>query len=110
MHETRRLIPAEVWSGNLAIKAKVDAAPWFKHASREEVGALAADGWCGRAENISFVSFLAPLDEEVEIVVAYARQRRTSVMFSVDACAAVTWILEHGIDLIAGIPVGSCLA
>jgi hypothetical protein len=103
MRDTRGLIPAEVWSANLAIKAKVDAAPWFKHASREEVGALAADGWCGRGEKISLVSFLVPLEEEVELVVAYARKRRTSVMFSVDACAAVTWILEHEMHLIGNV-------
>lgn len=95
------LIPAEIGSGNLAIKAKFDAARWFEQARREEIGALAACGWKGWGAEASLVAFFLPLEEEVQIVVDYARRTRTDVVFSIDAHAAMAWIRKHRTGLIA---------
>jgi hypothetical protein len=97
------LIPAEIWSANLAIKAKFDAALWFERAGWEEVGALAACGWIGRGDDEPFVRFFVPLEEEAGIVVDYARKTRTNVMFSIDEYAAIAWIRQKRPHLITAL-------
>ena len=101
MDRPTALIPAEVWSGNLAIKAKFDAAQWFARARGEQIGALAACGWSGQGNDDSLVGFFEPIDVEVSIVVDYARRRRTSVVFRVDADAAIAWMMKNRAHLLA---------
>ena len=95
MDGPKQQIPSEVWSGNLAIKAKFDAAIWFRRAASEEIGRLAACGWIGKGDDSPLVRFFVPIDEEVAIVVSYGRQKQTNVVFSVDEYAAMSWLREH---------------
>jgi hypothetical protein len=105
MSRGNRLIPAEVGSGNRAIKAKFDASLWFAQARPDELGALAAGGWQGRGEDASLVRFYVPLEEDVGVVVEYARESGTYVIFSVDRQAAITWMNAHRPELMAADPV-----
>ena len=101
MSMPKRLISAEIWSANLAIKAKFDAVLWFERAAWEEIRALAACGWIGRGDDTPFIRFFVPLEEEAGIVVDYARKTRTNVMFSIDEYAAIAWIRQKRPHLIA---------
>jgi hypothetical protein len=105
MGSSNRLIPAEVGSGNRAIKAKFDAVLWFAQARPEEIGALAASGWQGRGDDASIVRFYLPLEDDVGVVVEYARESGTYVIFSVDQQAAITWMNAHRPELMAADPV-----
>jgi len=86
------VVSAEIWSANLAIKAKFDAASWLERARSAAVDALAANGWSGGGSEAELVRYFVPLNEEVALVVSYARRKGIDVYFSVDRQAATAWI------------------
>jgi hypothetical protein len=85
-------IPAEIWTSNLVIKAKVDAALWLARASDEDIGQMAAAGWSGTGSHWPVVRFFATLDEDVRSVLDYARRAGVEVSIRVDRAAALSWI------------------
>jgi len=85
-------IPAEIWTSNLVIKAKVDAALWLTRASGEDIGQMAAAGWSGAGTHWPVVRFFATLDEDVRSVLDYARRAGVEVSFRIDRAAALSWI------------------
>jgi hypothetical protein len=85
-------IPAEIWTSNLVIKAKVDAALWLSRATREDIGQMAAAGWSGTGSHWPVVRFFAALDEDVRSVLDYARRAGVEVSFKIDRAAALSWI------------------
>ena len=85
-------IPAEIWTSNLVIKAKVDAALWLSRASGEDVGQVAAAGWSGAGSDWPVIRFFAALDDDVRSVLDYARRAGVEVSFRIDRSAALSWI------------------
>jgi hypothetical protein len=85
-------VPAEIWTSNLVIKAKVDAAQWLARASGEEIGQMAAVGWSGAGSHWPVIRFFATLDEDVRSVLDYARRAGVEVAFRIDRAAALSWI------------------
>jgi len=85
-------VPAEVWTSNLVIKAKVDAALWLSRASGEDIGQMAAAGWSGAGSDWPVIRFFAALDDDVRSVLDYARRAGVEVSFRIDRSAALSWI------------------
>ncbi len=85
-------IPAEIWTSNLVIKAKVDAALWLARASGADIGQMAAAGWSGTGSHWPVIRFFAALDEDVRCVLDYARRAGVEVSFRIDRPAALSWI------------------
>jgi hypothetical protein len=83
---------AEIWTSNLAIKAKVDAAVWLARASTEEIRQVAAAGWSGAGSETPVVRFFAALDDDARGVVDYARRAAMEVLFAIDRSAALAWM------------------
>lgn len=85
-------IPAEIWTSNLVIKAKVDAALWLASATSADIGQMAAAGWSGTGSHWPVIRFFAALDEDVRSVLDYARRASVEVSFRVDRPTALSWI------------------
>lgn len=92
-------IPLEIWSGNDAIKARLDAVPWLRRAAQAEVDVLLSTGWGGRGREAVLVRFFESRSEEVEIVVRYSGQVGADVCFLLDRDAAVAWVKRHRPEL-----------
>jgi hypothetical protein len=94
----------EMWSENLALKARLDAAPWLRRVQQTEFEAFLRAGWVGRGREAMLVRFFESRNDEVEILVRYAGQAGTEVCFHLDRDAAVAWIQRHRPELpVAGV-------
>jgi len=89
----------EMWSENLALKARLDAAPWLRRVQQTEFEAFLRAGWVGRGREAMLVRFFESRNDEVEILVRYAGQAGTEVCFCLDRDAAVAWIERHRPEL-----------
>ncbi len=89
----------EMWSENLALKARLDAAPWLRRVQQTEFDALLGAGWGGRGTKAMLVRFFESRNDEVEILVRYAVQAGTDVCFRLDRDAAVAWLQCHRPEL-----------
>lgn len=89
----------EMWSENLALKARLDAAPWLRRVQQTEFDTLLGAGWGGRGTKAMLVRFFESRNDEVEILVRYAVQAGTDVCFRLDRDAAVTWLRRHRPEL-----------
>jgi len=85
----------EIWSGNLALMAKLDAAPWLQEITQSDLDALILKGWGGRGREAVAVRYFQPRSVEVDHVVRYSDRAGTDVCFRVDAAAAVAWLRRH---------------
>ncbi len=88
-----------MWSENLALKARLDAAPWLRRVQQTEFDTLLSAGWGGRGTKAMLVRFFESQNDEVEILVRYAVQAGTDVCFRLDRDAAVTWLRRHRPEL-----------
>ena len=89
----------EIWSENLALKARLDAAPWLRRIDQTEFDALLTAGWGGRGREATLVRFFESRSDEVETVIRYAGQVGTEVCFRLDLDAALAWIRRHRPEL-----------
>jgi hypothetical protein len=82
----------EMWSANMALKARVDAAAWLRCISAGDLQQLIAGGWAGCGSTAPAVRFYGAIDEEVEILTRYAADARTDVCYAVNDAAALAWL------------------
>jgi hypothetical protein len=92
-------VPLEIWSADLALKVKLDAALWLRLAERSEVETLLRDGCAGAGADAFLIRFFEPLSDELEIVMNYAKEADTELCCRVDHAAALSWITLHRPDL-----------
>jgi hypothetical protein len=93
-------VPLELWTENRALKAKLDAATWLRIVEQWEIDRLIGDDWNGRGSDSSPVRFFVSLNFEVEILVTYAREAGTQILYRFDRDAALAWIRENRPQLV----------
>jgi len=64
-------IPAECYSDDHILEATFDAEPWFAHASRPQILALATCGWGGDYPADEVAIYMADYDQGVGKVFSY---------------------------------------
>lgn len=85
-------VPVEIWSADGALKVKLDAALWLRTADRREVDVLLTDAGAGAGASAILIRFFEPLNDELEIVVKYAKEAETELCVRVDREAALSWV------------------
>lgn len=92
-------VPVEIWSADGALKVKLDAALWLRTADRREVDVLLTGAGAGAAASAILIRYFEPLNDELEIVVKYAKEADTELCLRLDREAALSWVRAHRRDL-----------